>query len=148
MVSPFLTTLWCLAYTYSHPNWSYFKTIFMCFVLLYNGENIRIYSQRIGCYNYFFFQFVVAISSVDFVTINDDKLNSDISGKELILSALLWKQLPWKEYAKEEELVFSSLYDDVSRIVEDWLFPFLFLLIQSVYWILYRYIYSSRLEVD
>lgn len=43
-----------------------------------------------------------------FTTTIDDKLNSDLTSKELILTALLWKQLPWKppwkEYVRDKEL--------------------------------------------
>lgn len=92
--------------------------------------------------NYFFSHFVVSISGMDFMAMTDDKLNSDSSGKELILTALLCKQLswkpPWKKGMENMELKFSMLYGDIFRIVENWSFQLLFLSIESFCWIQYQ----------
>lgn len=59
------------------------------FVLVYNMEKTML-SHNEWVVHYLIFQFVVAISSVDF----NDKLILDLSGKKFIMTALLWKQLP------------------------------------------------------
>lgn len=59
------------------------------FVLVYNMEKTMLSHNELVVH-YLIFQFVVAISSVDF----NDKLILDLSGKKFIMTALLWKQLP------------------------------------------------------
>ncbi|CAG7869652.1 unnamed protein product [Brassica rapa] len=82
-------------------SWKPFLKQLLC-VLFFSLIEKKFIFTRNELTDFFFFQFVVAISCVDFMAMIDDKtitllvLNLDLSGKELILTALLWKQLPWK----------------------------------------------------
>lgn len=123
-----LTARWCF---YDYPRSlryaaRYFVSRQWAFVLFFSIREKTKLSHNELVVHYLIFQFVVAISGVDFVTMIDDKLILDLSGKELITIALFWKQLtwklPWKKYIEDGESVFSLLYGDILKIVEDWLF--------------------------
>lgn len=105
------------------------------------GNKFRFTHNKLGL-SFLFSYFVVVISGMVFMAMTDDKLNSYSSGKELLLTALLWQKLPWKppwnQYVGNRGLKFSLLYGDVLIIVEDWSFQFFFLSRESLYGIQFR----------
>ncbi|KAL0709826.1 hypothetical protein Bca4012_016804 [Brassica carinata] len=149
------------------------------FNLLFFSFTVKSFIYGGSMVDFSLFQSTISISGLVPVTMIDDNpvmLNQRSSGKELILTALLWKQVPWKppwcvivigmevmqpqRYSKFLKITIqniygwffigdavSLLYGDVVRIIENWQFQFLFLLRKSIHWIFsQKIIYRSYLE--
>ncbi|VVA94199.1 unnamed protein product, partial [Arabis nemorensis] len=92
-----------------------------------------------------------AISVKGFATLYDDRYSQyrahtvSNDGCVLIITALLWKETPWKPPWKRQgfgvEDASSLLYGDIRIIAENWESGFLFLSKESIYWVLNRRIF-------
>lgn len=100
------------------------------FVLLFSWEEIHL--QQVEDW-FYLFQSAITISYIDSITMIDDKkhnlivLNQESSDKELILAALLSKQLPWKP-------PWCVIIMGIEVMLPQRYLAFLKIIIQHIYW--------------